>query len=243
MKKYVIKRPQNESRINETSRRQKAQRYIEGKSKHVRTISILTSVNPRYPDIPRSGEVDDDGKPLTTYGTDNKVRYERLENHLKVGHYSWFPVIGNYDGFEKSFMIYNISLDDALYLGGTYGQESVIFIDVINEICQYWEQSGDGNFEMLYERMLSRTVNMLNADNLYTRICRTFKFQIPFFDGNDNNEERFDAYNDYVNDVMTDNVNESEIERRLDTIFTAKSGYNKYANRGILNGNAFNWKK
>ena len=40
MKKYIIKRPQNESRVNETSRRQKAQRYIEGKSKHVIQQSI-----------------------------------------------------------------------------------------------------------------------------------------------------------------------------------------------------------
>ena len=105
---------------------------LNGSNNNIRTMAILTSENPRY-------NVSSDGE-----NVNNADRRENLEKDLKLGHYAWFPVKGQYEGKENSYIVYNISLDNALHLGRKFGQESIVFIE--DGHCQYWEQSGDGKY-------------------------------------------------------------------------------------------------
>jgi len=214
--------------LHETTRRQKAMSVLNGTNNKVQTMAILTSENPRY-----SGE--DDENNLT-----NAIRRKNLEKDLKIGHYAWFPVKGQYGGKENSYIIYNISLDDALHLGRKFGQEAVIFCDKGH--CQYWEQGGDGKFEKTHERDMTQRVDMTDASDYYTQVSRNFKFQLPFFDGSDENQQIMNESIQYVNEVINERVSdENEANRRIETTLKAPSGYNRYCNRGQLYGNAFQW--
>ena len=161
---------------------------------------------------------------------------------LAIGHYAWFPVKGQYEGKENSYIIYNISLDNALYLGRESGQESIIFIE--GGHCQYWEQKGDGKYQMTHERDMHQRLDMSNADDYYTQLSRAFKFQIPFFDGSDENKGIMNESIKYVNRVIhTRFADLNEADRRIDTTLNAKSGYNRYANRAQLYGHNFEWQR
>ena len=81
--------------LSETSRRQKATAALNGSSKTIRTMAILTSENPRY-------DVSADGT-----NKNNNDRRENLEKDLKLGHYAWFSVKGQYEGKENSYIVYN----------------------------------------------------------------------------------------------------------------------------------------
>lgn len=212
--------------ITEVSRQQKAQQALNGWNASIKTMAILTSENPRY-------EEHSDGE-----NTNNNQRRENLEKDLKLGNYAWFPVKGQYGGKEKSYIVYNISLDDALYLGRKFGQESIIFID--GSHCEYWEQSGDGKYSKTHEREMSQRLDMTNADDYYTQVSRAFKFQIPFFGGSDENKETMGESALRVCEVIQKRIGElNEAERRIENCLKATSGYNRFCNRGILYGNNF----
>lgn len=213
--------------LNETSRRQKASSAMSW-GKNLKTMAILTSENPRY-------QVYSYGKNET-----NNDRREELEKDLKLGHYAWFPVKGQYEGNENSYIIYNISLDNALYLGKKFGQESIIFIDEGH--CEYWEQSGDGKYKKTHERDMSQRLDMTNADDYFTQISRQFKFQIPFFDGSDENKTAMRESIKYVCNAIKRNTKTlNEAQRRIKNSIESTSGYNRFCNRGELYRNDFKW--
>lgn len=222
IKKYV------KEYLTETSRRQKAVAAIKSWHSTIKTMAILTCENPRY-------SVYSDGDNQT-----NADRCEELEKDLKLGHYAWFPVKGQYDGKENSYIIYNIPLQDALFLEKKYGQESIIFIDKTH--CEYWEQEGDGKYAKTHEREMSQRLDMTNAQNLFTSIGKNFKFQIPFFDGSDENRATMAESMKYVCETIHKRMKTlDEVQRRLQTCLEAKSGWNKYCNRSELYGNCFQW--
>ena len=235
MTKKVIRLTERElkemiyKQLCETTRRQKANAALNGSNNNIRTMAILTSENPRY-------NVSSDGE-----NVNNADRRENLEKDLKLGHYAWFPVKGQYEGKENSYIVYNMSLDNALYLGRKFGQESIIFIE--DGHCQYWEQSGDGKYTKTHEREMHQRLDMTNADDYYTQVSRNFKFQLPFFDGSDENRETMNESIRYVNKVIKLHVKDlNEAQRRIDTTLTATSGYNRFCNRGQLYGKCFDWR-
>lgn len=214
--------------LNETSRRQKASAALNGQDSNIKTMAILTSENPRY-------DVTSDGN-----NTTNDDRRENLEKDLKLGHYAWFPVKGHYEGKENSYIVYNISLDNALYLGRKFGQESIIFIE--GSHCEYWEQSGDGKYKKTHEREMSQRLDMSNADDYFTQVSRAFKFQLPFFDGSDDNNVAMGESIQYTCQVISRNVKSiDEAKRRVMNSINSTSGYNRFCNRGELYKNAFQW--
>lgn len=106
---------------------------MNGKLANLKSFAILTSDNPM-------------GKKLSP--SENAANYESLMKDLKLGSFIYFPVKGKYNDIEHSVIIYNISLDDAVYLGDTYNQESIIYCipDIQNSSVhyEYWERSGEG---------------------------------------------------------------------------------------------------
>ena len=78
--------------LNETTRRQKAQRAINGK--YVRAMAILTSENPMgnpYPEGLKTRE-DESGHTMEF----NMGRRDDLEMRLSTGYYPYFKVKGQY---------------------------------------------------------------------------------------------------------------------------------------------------
>ena len=227
--KYVIRGElygDTKTSINETSRRQKAQQAITNNAENIRTIAIFTSDNPRFDDVIDNGE--------TLGKEDNPARKNSLLYQLKLGYYAYFCVKGKYGSKEDSLIVYNIPLQDVEYLCKRYGQESFIFISFKENTMKatYYEQQGKGVFTPKSE--CDSFVNMADADDLYTQISRSFKFQFPFFDGK--HDVEFEQQISKLNECHS-RFDDDELHNRLTTILEAKSGYNKWANRGQVYGN------
>lgn len=156
--------------LTETSRRQKTQQAVNGSLKNLRSFAILTSDNPM-------------GKKLSN--TENAQNYESLMKDLKLGSYIYFPVKGKYNDIEHSVIIYNIALDDAIWLGDTYNQESIIFCipDTENKSVhyEYWEREEEGKpLRKTIEK--DEYIDATDDKNMFTQISRKFKIRIPFFE-------------------------------------------------------------
>lgn len=156
--------------LTETSRRQKAQQAVNGKLSNLKSFAILTSDNPM-------------GKKLSS--SENASNYESLMKDLKLGNFLYFPVKGKYNDIEHSVIIYNISLDDAIYLGDTYNQESIIYcipnLQNSSVHYEYWERSAEGKpLRKTIER--DEYVDATNDKDMFTQISRKFKIRIPFFE-------------------------------------------------------------
>lgn len=184
------------STIHETSRRQKAMSAIKGTSNRIKTCAILTSENP-----------------MTTLPKDYNDRLrQKLEVYLKTGNFAWFPVKGKYGDKENSYIIYNISLDDALHVGEKFEQESIIWVDNRGDepVYQYWEQNGNGEFVKKHER--NTYIDMTDQDDLWTQISRKFKFQIPFFDGTD--AEVLKEHNTIIEKCLQSKINRGIVDEK-----------------------------
>ena len=199
--------------LSETSRRQKAQQAIQGTNRRVRTMAIISAENPM-------GNVMDDEY--------NERSMEELVRQLTIGHYRYFRVKGNYDGFENSLMVYNISLEDTLYLCYKYNQESVIFVDMRNDgdiSYQYWQGDNDHS-QLRLQREEHEIVDATEDDNYYTQISKHFKFRIPFFE--------------HVTKICDDlalRENTIDVDRLItESLESNRAGKSRYLKRGLLYG-------
>lgn len=212
--------------LNETSRRQKAIQSLNMKNKRVRTISIMTSENPMGSRFSKKENL--------------KLRQE-LEEYLADRFYAWFPVKGKYGVDEKSYIIYNISLEDVLEIGKMFNQESIIFVekDENEALYQYWEKEKDGDYKLKHSR--THYLEMGNAKDLYTQISRNFKFQIPFFDGSDENKDTMNEQINYLNEVVQERIkDENSIDYKIEkTLESNRTLSSKYRHRGSLYGRRF----
>lgn len=202
--------------LDETSRRQKAQQAIQGKNRRVKTMAIISAQNPMGTD---GSELPKDY---------NKESHEELLHQLKVGQFRYFVTDGKYGTRETSVIVYNISLDDTLYLCYHYNQESVIFVDMTdeNEVSyQYWE--GDDHTSRLRKQYEEHEIiDATNNEDYYTKISKHFKFRIPFF-------ESVCSYTAELNERSR----YYDVNRLIDECLESGwSGKHKYFNRGKING-------
>ncbi len=208
----------NKPVLDETSRRQKAEKAIKGTNKNVRTFAILTPENPM-------------GKSWTP--EQNKEARKEFERVLKVGNFRWFPIKGKYDNRENSYIIYNIPLDDALRLGNEYHQESIIYAIPDSETntvhSEYWERDGDGK-PLKLKVSKDSYVDATNAEDLWSQISRKFKFRFPFFEQVKKVSEGLNERREVYGDDYVDN----RLARLTDGV--CYTGYSKYCARGMLYG-------
>lgn len=190
--------------LPEASRRQN-----QGTNRRVRTMAIIS------PEKPMDKEY-------------NQQAMDELLEELTIGHYKFFKEKGNYDGIENSLMIYNISIEDTLWLCYKYNQGSVIFVDMQNDgeiSYQYWE-GYDNNSPLKLQHEEHEIVDATDADNYYTQISKHFKFRIPFFE---HVKKIYDGLALRENRIDVDRLITESLERNR----TSKS---KYFNRGMLYG-------
>lgn len=200
--------------ITETSRRQKATQAIHGTNRRVRTMAIISAENPMGTIMNKEY---------------NQQAKEELERQLTIGNYRFFKVKGNYDGIENSLMVYNISIEDTLYLCYKYNQESVIFVDMQNDgevSYQYW-QGNDNHSPLKLQHEEHEIVDATDDDNYYTQISKHFKFRIPFF------EHVMKICDDLV---LRENI--IDVDKVItETLEPNRTGKSKYFKRGQLYGN------
>jgi hypothetical protein len=165
-------------RMNESKYSSVANTLRGGIRKSIKTISILTGENP-YGD-----------KASKQY---NKEANERLEDILVSGRYGYRKVKGSYGSLENSYIVNNISLDSAIFLGEKFNQDSIVYGEVVggndDEIYMTFKMVGtDPNKPDEYQNEIGNTdvfVSRDNAEDLYSEVGGR-KFVLPFYGVVDN---------------------------------------------------------
>ena len=218
--------------LDETSRRQKAMQAMRGTSKKIKSIAILTSENPRFPEK------------SAAQNKDNKESRKQLEAELRTSHLAWFPVKGQYFGdVEKSYIIFNISREDAVKLGKRYGQESIIFIS--GNKCEFWSTEDGIKYKPTQIRTLDQTIDATSDKDNFTQISKAFKFRIPFFDDSEENADLYVDMVDYLDEsIAKRNLPEETINNFIKAnVENECRGFNKWTHNGQLHRTDFWWPK
>lgn len=148
---------------------------VQGKSSLVRSWGVMTSENPM-------------GKPVKR--TVNREIVLQCKQALKKRGLEYIPVKGRYGGDENSLFVLNPLLKDMMELSRQSDQESFIFATCDDGECNmgYYE-TGQGDSPYILKHSRNHVVGMDDAEYFFTsvkaRSKRAFKFQIPFFDGQD----------------------------------------------------------
>lgn len=151
---------------------------VQGKSSLVRSWGIMTSENPM-------------GKPMKR--TVNRDLVLQCKQALKRRGLEYIPVKGRYGGDENSLFVLNPLLKDMMELSRQFDQESFIFATCDDGGCDmgYYEK-GQGDSPYILKHSRNHVVGMDDAEDFFTsvkaRSKRAFKFQIPFFDGQDDTD-------------------------------------------------------
>jgi hypothetical protein len=160
-------------RMNESKYSSVANTLRGGIRKSIKTISILTGENPY-------------GKKASKQY--NKESNEKLESILISGRYGFRKVKGSYGGLENSYIVNNISLDSAIFLGEKFNQDSIVYGEVVggndDEIYMTFKMVGtDPNKPDEHQNDIGTTdvfVSRDNAEDFYSEVGGR-KFVLPFY--------------------------------------------------------------
>ena len=166
------------------SREAKVKRLFKAPSQsRIKTFAILTAENPDGQEASKeeNAKNTDNLKKQLSY-----IKPENLERSIDTGGFSYYKVKGRYnDNIEHSFLVFNISLDDAKKLSSFYRQQSFIYGK---------NENGKLVFEILANKSLKgysyrvcdrrdlwyQEEDGEDVEKEYTQISRDFKIRIPF---------------------------------------------------------------
>lgn len=109
---------------------------------------------------------------------DNLPRVKEFRKELKDRKIVFTPIKGKYGSEERSFFLYDITLDVAKELAKKYGQQSFFFGKVNpdnNATVQFWERPNDKSDYTMKEENDKIDVNQ-ERDNYYSIVGNNFKF-------------------------------------------------------------------
>lgn len=195
--------------LNETSLKAKAIRLFKDPEKsRIKTFAILTGEN-------------SDIKKLSS--EKNKEQNQKLKDELKKLHpvdktidsiqYPYYKVVGHYgENVEHSFLIFNITFDDAHYIAATSHQESFIFGRNNNgELTfEFWQNKYTDGTKYSYVLVCTeKSVEDDTIDKNYTKISKKFKFNIPFSCFVNKADEVTEHYNNrgYSENILKEMIN------------------------------------
>lgn len=124
-------------RLNETTRYAHVMRYLVGEKDLKNGMAILTSQNPN------STPVSDE---------ENKKLLDDLKWTLRRHRYSFLGQKGHYEGFEVSFIVFDMSEDEAIMFCEKYQQTSIIHISRVEGQIE-----GDLLFQLIYRGKAEET--------------------------------------------------------------------------------------
>jgi hypothetical protein len=191
---------------------------IQGKNSSIKTIAIMTAENPNADDI-------DYSKMSKSYvNRQNKKLKRNLNSTLKDSGYVYKPILGKYGDVEHSVMIFNISLNNAIYFGKYYGQSSIIFCERNEDgtmSYQYYESENDFASPTKEEYKLE---DANSDDDFFSKISNKFKFRIPF---------KFESVEKFISKLISEGRTFSKVEKLLnESIYLG--GYKGYISRKKL---------
>lgn len=167
-------------KLTETSRNQKAIRLFKNpKGSKIKTFAIFTGENPNTISTPENNK-------LYNQKLKDKISFKginSIESDIASSFFPYYKVKGKFSGnIEHSFIIYNCSHFDAEYLAKSCRQQSFIFGTNDNGKLTFemWanKSKNDYNYKKVDEKDLY--IDRSDAENDYTKICKDFKFSIPF---------------------------------------------------------------
>ena len=167
---------------NFTSRRQKAIQALKGKSKDFKTFTTFAIISPDNPDGIKASKAE------------NEAARVKMEKMLQRDGLQYFKGVGHYNDVERSYIIFYISLDEAVQYAADFKQESFIFAHVEGEptedyfpvTFEYWENISDNNEHEYELKDKIQGYDMVAEDkgndnvSYYTMFGKKFKFNIPF---------------------------------------------------------------
>ena len=141
----------------------------------IRHIAVFTAQNP------------DSNASSTSY---NKKANRTLSKDLIKAHYPVVPAKGKFGGnVENSFAVINIDVDTVKYYCGLFQQTSFIYSTLINNTTMhsdYYEKSDiskeydKDNNPYIIKDSADGFIDMSDAQDNFTVIGKSFKYQIPF---------------------------------------------------------------
>lgn len=167
---------------------------------------------------------------------------ERFEKVLREGHHAWFRVAtGEGVPTSRCWMVFNEP--GAWNYWRRYGVTRVL--DVCPEGCRgYWSADGKQWWQVGACAPRGKRVHVRNAKAAYRAACGEMPWAVPFFDGSGKNRERLERMYAYMAGVLDRaGLEDATVSRRLETAATSRSGFSRWANRGMLYGGRFGWEK
>ena len=104
------------------------------------------------------------------------------ETCLRIGGFNYVPIKGFYKEHEKSYIIFNISLKDAIEIASSFGQESFFYGEVSSDksIISYYETSNACKTYELIEK--SSTITFEDeADRFFSKFGFKFRINMRIF--------------------------------------------------------------
>lgn len=162
----------NSIELNETSRKNKAKRVLTNPKymSHIATMAIFTANNPNR----------------TKASKEDNIKFnDDLEKTLKTmtdRGFQFYKVKGSYGDVERSYIVYNISLEDSKDICKKFGQQSFIFIRNNDGKLTFEMWANASRNSYVYKKVDERDSYVMdnNFEDFYTQISRDFKFNIPF---------------------------------------------------------------
>ena len=164
----VLKNMVNEARYSPTAN------ILRGNiRKSIKTIAILTAENPKG--VEASKEY-------------NKAANEKLKDVLRTGRFGYRPIDGSYGTEENSFIINNISLDDAINIGEKFKQDTIVFGEVVGgddekSFMAFKMVGTDPDKPKEYRKIIAVSdvfIHRKDAEDFYSEIGGR-KFVLPFY--------------------------------------------------------------
>ena len=187
----------NEDSIEESKKYRRVNKSLFGDTKgKIKTFALISPQNP----VGALGSEDEDYRKNFIEYTVNKDKYnkeklaqlkrETLEKMIKstgdkalqISNLSYVEVKGHYGEAEKSLMIFNLSLNDALVIARDYGQESFFFGEVGEEqsTISYYQTFNHCKSYKLVEK--TRTVSdETDAEDFFSKYGMKFRINLRTF--------------------------------------------------------------
>ena len=193
---------------------------LAGRRENVKTVGILTAENPK-------GE-------QSSAEFNTKANGE-LSQDLRRMNLGYRRIRGSFGSKENSFLVPNITRDEAVELGRKYDQVSVIWGDKQDDkmVFQYIE-SADGETKQRRDVVLSGP-EIQSREDFYSQEPKgpedeAGKFLVPFFDDKFEIDEEQEMEEGPEAEVVYE-----EINRRIDNILKEnKTGSFRWGQRGII---------
>lgn len=144
-----------------------AQKFILGELKNVKTSVIMSPQNPLG---------------AKASNRDNRIAKKDFEKYLKDGYYAYHKILGKYGQYEDSYIVFNISLEEAKKMNLKYVQDTFIFVENTNpmkwSVYKYQtEPEPHYKFNGSYEGNVS---DERSAEDFFSKLGKKFKFNISF---------------------------------------------------------------